>query len=395
MNGLAVSLSRLWSLPSLSRRDHHYLGDEHLPGFSQGPIFRRLARPATAVRASRPNWKRFSPPVSPSCGALVEAPDGSLYAGTGHRGRVYRIDPCGRRRAGLDCRMSRKSSPSRSIRAASSMPPARPTARFTASKMEKRRSSSRPRRNTSGRSRFAKDGSLLVGTGDPGNIYRVDKAGKSELYYETGQSHVTALAFDANGNVLAGTEPNGILYRISAKDKAFVLYNASLPEIRSIVPMPDGTVYAAALGGSVANRTTPVLPGVSSARSSRSPRLEHPSPFLIRTRRPDTDLKPKAVRATGSHAGGPASRRRERTHRNSRRREVGASTRSIPIPPLKRCGARKTKTCTAWRSSRTARSCSPQIHKAAFTGSGRIARRRWWWRPTKAKRRGCWRLPPA
>ena len=66
---------------------------------------------------------------------------------------------------------------------------------------------------------------------------------------------MTALAFDSHNNVLAGTEPNGILYRISAKDKAFVLYNASLPEIRSIVPMPDGTIYAAALGGSIANRS--------------------------------------------------------------------------------------------------------------------------------------------
>jgi outer membrane protein assembly factor BamB len=102
---------------------------------------------------------------------------------------------------------------------------------------------------------FAKDGTLFVGAGNPANIYRVDKAGKAETYYETGQSHVTALAFDSHGNVLAGTEPNGILYRISAKDKAFVLYNANLPEIRSIVPMPDGTIYAAALGGSIANRT--------------------------------------------------------------------------------------------------------------------------------------------
>ena len=81
------------------------------------------------------------------------------------------------------------------------------------------------------------------------------KPARPRLYYETGQSHVTALAFDSQGNLLAGTEPNGILYRISAKDKAFVLYNASLPEIRSIVPMPDGTIYAAALGGSIANRS--------------------------------------------------------------------------------------------------------------------------------------------
>ena len=107
----------------------------------------------------------------------------------------------------------------------------------------------------------------MVGTGDPGNVYRVDKAGKSELYYETGQSHVTALACDARGNVLAGSEPNGILYRISAKDKAFVLYDSNLPEIRAVVPMPDGTVYAAALGGSIANRAGPLTPSLSSPMS--------------------------------------------------------------------------------------------------------------------------------
>ena len=53
-----------------------------------------------------------------------------------------------------------------------------------------------------------------------------NRAGKGELYYETGQSHITGLAIDHQGRLLAGTEPNGILYRITAKDKAFVLYDA-------------------------------------------------------------------------------------------------------------------------------------------------------------------------
>ncbi len=85
-------------------------------------------------------------------------------------------------------------------------------------------------------------------------MFRVEGPGKGELYYDTGQSHITGLAIDTQGRVLAGTEPNGILYRITAKDKAFALYDSSLPEIRSIVPMTDGTIYAAALGGSVAKR---------------------------------------------------------------------------------------------------------------------------------------------
>jgi hypothetical protein len=99
------------------------------------------------------------------------------------------------------------------------------------------------------------DGALFVGTGDQGKVFRVTAAGAGEVYYETGQSHITGMAVDSQGRLLAGTEPNGILYRISAKDKAFVLYDASLPEIRAIVPMPDGSIYAAALGGAVAKQT--------------------------------------------------------------------------------------------------------------------------------------------
>src|SRR5207237_8488895 len=100
----------------------------------------------------------------------------------------------------------------------------------------------------------APDGALYVGTGDQGKVYRVESAGKGELYYETGQSHITGLALDSQGRLLAGTEPNGILYRITAKDKAFVLYDATLPEVRAIAPMPDGTVSVVALGGSIAER---------------------------------------------------------------------------------------------------------------------------------------------
>jgi len=98
------------------------------------------------------------------------------------------------------------------------------------------------------------DGALYVGTGDRGQIFRVAASGQGELYYETGQAHVTGLALDSQGRLLAGTGPNGILYRISGKGKAFALYAAGLPEIRAIVPLADGTVYAAALGGSVARR---------------------------------------------------------------------------------------------------------------------------------------------
>jgi hypothetical protein len=79
---------------------------------------------------------------------------------------------------------------------------------------------------------------------------------------------VTSLAMDREGKLLAGSEPNGILYRVSAKGKAFVLYDANLPEIRSIVTAADGSIYVAALGGSVSKRSQAAAQAVQGAGAS-------------------------------------------------------------------------------------------------------------------------------
>src|SRR5690348_11382780 len=186
----------------------------------------------------------------PAIWSMVQTPDGSLYAGTGHRGRVYRIDASGASTlvwTADEPEVFAVALDARGVLYAATSPDGK------VYRIEKGKATEffAPKTKYIWSLAFAGDGSLLVGTGAPANVYRVDKSGKGELYYETGQSHVTALAIDAKGNVLAGTEPNGILYRISARDKAFVLYDANLPEIRSVVPMPDGTVYAAALGGAM------------------------------------------------------------------------------------------------------------------------------------------------
>jgi hypothetical protein len=187
--------------------------------------------------------------------AVAQASDGALYAGSGHRGRVYRIDP-----AGKSSLLWTAAQPEIFAIAVDS---ARGGAVYAGTspdgavyRIENGKASEyfNPHARYIWSLAVGPDGALYVGTGDQGKIFRVEGEGKGELYYETGQSHITGLAVDSQGRLLAGAEPNGLLYRISAKDKAFVLYDSNLPEIRAIVPMPDGTVYAAALGGSVARR---------------------------------------------------------------------------------------------------------------------------------------------
>ncbi len=189
----------------------------------------------------------------PAIWTVVRAADGTLYLGTGHRGRVYRVSPSGESSIvwtadepevfalALDAqgRLYAATSPKGKVY------------RLEDGKAEEYFD---PGTTYIWSLAFDKAGALYVGTGDEGKIFRVEEAGKGELYYDTGQIHVTALAFDAQGRLVAGTEPNGILYRISAKDKAFVLYDANLPEIRALAPMEDGSLYAAAMGGSVSRR---------------------------------------------------------------------------------------------------------------------------------------------
>jgi hypothetical protein len=100
-----------------------------------------------------------------------------------------------------------------------------------------------------------KDGSLAVGTGDSGKIYRVktkDAKPDSSLLADTTETNIISLAIDQQGNLLAGTDPGGIVLRVSPEGKTFALFDSSLREIHSISPAADGSLYVVGLSDSAA-----------------------------------------------------------------------------------------------------------------------------------------------
>ncbi|MDQ6666346.1 MAG: hypothetical protein M3Z23_18365 [Acidobacteriota bacterium] len=185
--------------------------------------------------------------------SLAQGPDGSLYAGTGHRGKLFRIDASGKSSLLWTSEQPEifalAVDPGGVVYAATS-----PDGKIYRIENGKAQEYFAPQAKYIWALTFGRDGALYAGTGDDGKVFRISGPGKGEEYYATGQGNVTSLSTDAQGRLLAGTEPNGILYRISAKDKAFVLYDSNLPEIRAIAGEADGTIYAVALGGSVAKR---------------------------------------------------------------------------------------------------------------------------------------------
>ncbi|MBM3774796.1 MAG: WD40 repeat domain-containing protein [Acidobacteria bacterium] len=196
--------------------------------------------------------------------SLAEAPDGSLYAATGHRGRVYRIDPAGK--SSLYFTAEQPEIFALALDAAGALfAAASPGGKIFRIENGKAAEYFATGARYVWSLAVGPDGALYAGTGDEGKIFRVTAPGKGELWYDTGQAHVTGLALDPQGRLLAGSEPNGILYRVSARDRAFVLYDAALPEIRAIRPAADGTIYAAALGGSIARRAQAATPNAQEA----------------------------------------------------------------------------------------------------------------------------------
>jgi len=241
---ICLDIARLLAALPRHGQQHHGLGNGSWSDFIRGR-FQGISLSREGAYRWRPKWKPFQFRSTGHLG-VAEAPDGTLYAATGNRD-AFTASAATAPPACCGPPTSPRCSPSLSVMTARSTPAPRRMVRCTAS--------GRPSR---GIFRAAYPLHLVVDRGARWRaVRRHRRPGQGLSRGSSRQGRVVlrhrAIARDragarCGGPFVGGTEPNGILYRISAKDKAFVLYNASLPEIRAIVPMPDGSVYAAALG---------------------------------------------------------------------------------------------------------------------------------------------------
>jgi hypothetical protein len=85
-------------------------------------------------------------------------------------------------------------------------------------------------------------GSVYLGTGHDGRIFRVTADGKGALLYDAAELDVTALVVGRDGALYAGTSPDGKVYRVTADGKAEVYFDPPDKYIWSLALMPDGAL---------------------------------------------------------------------------------------------------------------------------------------------------------
>jgi len=193
---------------------------------------------------------------------------GNVYLGTGHDGKVFKVDPTGQ--GVLIADLNELDIMALAVDSKDALyVGASPNG-----KVYKIESGAQPKEFFDPGTKyiwsmvFDRQGRLLVGTGDKGVIYRVGADGKGAPFYDTDETHIVSLAVDRDGNVIAGGDPKGYLYRISPEGKAFVLYDSGLREVHALAIGSDGRIFAAVLNGSASS------PSLSAPQSNPGPASE-------------------------------------------------------------------------------------------------------------------------
>jgi len=91
----------------------------------------------------------------------------------------------------------------------------------------------------------APDGSMYVGSGNEGQVYKIDANGRGQAFFDSDELEVHALAVAPGGGVYVATSPNGKIYKVDAAGKAATFYDP-----------PDAYIWSLAVdrGSAWANR---------------------------------------------------------------------------------------------------------------------------------------------
>ena len=101
------------------------------------------------------------------------------------------------------------------------------------------------------------DGTLYAGSGNEGQVLRVDPSGKGGVFFDTEELEVHALAIAPGGGLYVGSSPDGKVYRVDASGKGTVFFDPSDRYIWSLAVDRAGNVFVATGDKGIIYRVSP------------------------------------------------------------------------------------------------------------------------------------------
>ncbi len=236
---LAPSFTALYTSPS------SYLWD--IASDSQGNVYAAAGSPARVYKLTPDGKTRIIfAPQELQVQALVVDTSGAIYAATSPDGKVYKLvhggpapgkTPEGSHTTAEVAAAQEGAKPGEKPRPSVDVDPS-----YTASVFFD------PKTKYIWALALDREGQLYIGTGDRGEIFRVDRSGNGSVFFKSDEAQIRALDFDNAGNLIAGTDGSGLIYRISPQGQGFVLYSAPKKEITALAVDGQGNIYAAGVG---------------------------------------------------------------------------------------------------------------------------------------------------
>lgn len=201
------------------------------------------------VLSLAPREDRLEGPTEDFFLSLLVAPDGTLYLGTGHGGKIFRIGKDGKpelygQTPEMD--VTCLAMDAKGVLFAGTSPNGKI---YKIAGKGQAEAFFNPGEKYIWDLIFIDGGALLAAVGETGGIYRISPLGEGQLMLKAEENHILCLRRGSRGEIFAGTGGVGVVYRISAEGRASALFESPYEEIRSLALGDDGEVYAAA-GGS-------------------------------------------------------------------------------------------------------------------------------------------------
>src|SRR5436309_2121722 len=103
----------------------------------------------------------------------------------------------------------------------------------------------------------APDGSLFVGTGNEGKVFRVDPQGKGSLFFDSAELEAHALAAAPNGGLYVGTSPDGRIYKVDHNGTGTTFFSGDDKYIWALAVDGKGNLFAGTGDKGIIYKITP------------------------------------------------------------------------------------------------------------------------------------------
>jgi sugar lactone lactonase YvrE len=89
------------------------------------------------------------------------------------------------------------------------------------------------------------DGTLYIGTGNDGRVYRIDPQGHGSQFFDATELEIHAIALAPNGGIYAASSPDGKIYRVDRNGSAVTFFDPEEKYIWALASDAKGNLYAA------------------------------------------------------------------------------------------------------------------------------------------------------